>query len=311
MMGVNHVHRRELLLLEPIISLTADEAAWWEKTIRDFRGKLIKQPSFYIQESIKGKDFSREVLSRNVESLLIDERENVYNLFLKAEAELNAQVVAHLIENRPVPKEIFDELVESRIINDGLASFTSDELKSRLAEVIGDYTGKIFPYLYALSLSSTNSRRSRAGSTFEQLMEKALSIYGYPFQNQSHLGKDFFKENRIGKKVDLIIPGKEAYSTRRSNCAIVSVKTSLRERWQEVVEELTRSNVPHIFLATLDEGITHNQLEIMKAYNITLIVRQNQKKEKFPDAGTVESYDTFFNTTVPHLLGAWPGYSND
>lgn len=298
-------------MLDPIVSLSPEESQWWEKTIRDFRGKLVKQPSFYIQESIKGKDFSKDVLARNVESLLIDEREHVYNLFLKAEAELNAKVVAHLIENRPVPKEIFDELVESRILVDGLATFSSSELKTRLAEVIGDYTGKIFPYLYALSLSSTNSRRSRAGSTFEQLMEKALEIYGYPFQNQSHLGKDFFKENRIGKKVDLIIPGKEAYATRRSNCAIVSVKTSLRERWQEVVEELTRSNVPHIFLATLDEGISHNQLEIMKAYNITLIVRKAQKEEKFLNAGTVESYDTFFNTTVPHLLGAWPGFTND
>jgi hypothetical protein len=298
-------------VLDPIISLTEEEAKWWEKTIRDFRAKIVEQPRFYIQEAIKSKDYSRENLQANVESLLIDERENVYTLFLKAEAELNAKVVSHLIENRPVPKEIFDELVQSKIIDGGLGSLTSSQLKTRLAEVIGDYTGKIFPYLYALSLSSTNSRRARAGSTFEQLVEKALEIYGYPFQNQSNLGKDFFKDNRIGKKVDLIIPGKEAYATRRSNCAIVSVKTSLRERWQEVVEELVRSNVPHIFLATLDEQITRNQLDIMKEYNITLVVRKSEKEHKFPNAGTVESYDTFFNHTVPHLLAAWPGYKND
>jgi hypothetical protein len=298
-------------VLDPIISLTEEEAKWWEKTIRDFRAKIVEQPRFYIQEAIKSKDYSRENLEANVESLLIDERENVYTLFLKAEAELNAKVVSHLIENRPVPKEIFDELVQSKIIDGGLGSLTSSQLKTRLAEVIGDYTGKIFPYLYALSLSSTNSRRARAGSTFEQLVEKALEIYGYPFQNQSNLGKDFFKDNRIGKKVDLIIPGKVAYATRRSNCAIVSVKTSLRERWQEVVEELVRSNVPHIFLATLDEQITRNQLDIMKEYNITLVVRKSEKEHKFPNAGTVESYDTFFNQTVPHLLAAWPGYKND
>jgi hypothetical protein len=298
-------------MIEPIISLSPEEAKWWEKTIKEFRGKVVKQPKFYIDESIKGKNFSREVLQADVESLLIHERENIYALFLKAEAELNSQVVAHLIQNRPVPKEIFNELVDSQIITNGLATMAPEELKSRLVHVIGDYTGKIFPYLYALSLSSTNSRRARAGSTFEQLVEKALEIYGYPFQNQSHLGKDFFKEHRIGKKVDLIVPGKKAYSTRRSNCAIVSVKTSLRERWQEVVEELVRSNVPHIFLATLDEGITNNQIDIMKEYNITLIVRNAEKLQKFKNAGNVESFETFFNVTVPHLLNAWPGYKND
>jgi hypothetical protein len=298
-------------VLDPIISLSEEEAKWWEKTIKTFRAKHMENPRFFIEESLRSKNFSREVLTKDVEKLLIVEREEIYNLFLKSEAALHAKLVAHLIETRPVPNKIFDELVDSRLINEGFTNLSPADLKSRLAEVIGEYTSKVFPYLYALSLSSTNSRRARAGSTFEQLVERALDIFGYPFQNQSHLGKDFFNENRIGKKVDLIIPGKDAYTTRRSNCAIVSVKTSLRERWQEVVEELVRSNVPHIFLATLDDNITSNQLDIMKQYNITLVVRKTEKEDKFPDAGTVESFTTFFNHTVPHLLAAWPGYTND
>ena len=292
-------------------SLSADESAWWEKTIQDFRRKLIKSPREYIDLSIANKAFTLESLTGNVESLIIDERESVYELFLKDEAIMNGKVVAHLIQNRPIPKSIYHDLIESNLLKENLSALTNEEIKQKTAEMFGDYTGAIFPYLYALSLSSTNSRRARAGQTFEMLIEKTLDVFQYPYQNQSSLGTDFYKSNRVGKKVDLIIPGRNAYDQRRTACGIVSVKTSLRERWQEVVEELNRSNVPHIYLATLDEGITQNQLEIMREYNITLIVRKSEKVTKFQNAGTVESFETFFNTTVPHLLSVWPGYRND
>ena len=295
----------------PSISLSSQEKAWWGKTIQDFRKKYVKPPKYYADISVAKKNFTSESLRKNVESLLIDEREEIYNLFLADESIMNGKVFAYLIENRPVPKSIFNDLVDSKILSYGLSNLSAAELKSRLVEVIGDYTGTVFPYLYDLCLSSTNSRRSRAGTTFEALVEKSLDIYNYPYQNQSSLGTDFFKSHRIGKKVDLIIPGRKAYEEKRPNCAIVSVKTSLRERWQQVVEELSRSNVPHIFLATLDDGITGNQLEIMKEYNITLIVRNSEKENKFSTAGTVESFQSFFNNTIPHILAVWPNYSND
>ena len=295
----------------PSISLSIEEKEWWKSTIKDFRKEIVKSPRFYIDASMAGKNFTSESLKSNVESLLIAEREKIYNLFLADESEMNGKVVAYLIENRQVPKSIFDDLVDSKILVNGLNSHSPDQLKARLAEVIGEYAGAIFPYLYDLSLSSTNSRRSRAGQTFEMLIEKALDIFGYSYQNQKALGTDFYRNHRIGKKVDLIIPGRLAYEQRRTACGIVSAKTSLRERWQEVVEELNRSNVRHIYLATLDDGITPNQLELMREYNITLIVRKSEKDSKFPDAGTVDSFDTFFETTVPHLLGAWPDYVND
>jgi hypothetical protein len=192
-----------------------------------------------------------------------------------------------------------------------LENIEPEKLKKLLSEVIGDYTGGVFPYLYELSLSTTNSRRSRAGKTFESLIEKTLTILGVPFENQSQLGTSFYKEHSLGKKVDLIIPGRLAYEQRRSSCGIISVKTSLRERWQEVVEELNRSNTRHIYLATLDETISDNQLELMKNYAITLIVRDKEKMTKFKEAGTVESFQQFFNKTIPHLLSAWPGSSNE
>ena len=298
-------------MIENAYQLSESENEWWDITIQEFRKKYVKTPREYIEESIGLKKYDAEKLKGNVESLLIDERDSIYQLFLRDESRMNAKLVSHLMRTREFPKSRYESLLAASNIFEEKSSLGIDAFRTRSSELYGQITGEIFPYLYALSLSSTNSRRARAGGTFEMLIEKCLQILDYTFQNQSSLGTDFYKSNRIGKKVDIIIPGRKAYEQRRTDCGIISAKTSLRERWQEVVEELNRSNVRHIYLATLDEGITSNQVDIMKEYNITLIVRASEKTKKFSDAGNVESFDSFFDKTVPHLLAAWPGYSND
>ena len=298
-------------MIENAYQLSESENEWWDKTIQEFRKKYVKTPREYIEESIGLKKYDAEKLKGNVESLLINERDSIYQLFLRDESRMNAKLVSHLMLTREFPKSRYESLLAASNIFEEKSSLGIDAFRTRSSELYGQVTGEIFPYLYALSLSSTNSRRARAGGTFEMLIEKCLQILNYTFQNQSSLGTDFYKSNRIGKKVDIIIPGRKAYEQRRTDCGIISAKTSLRERWQEVVEELNRSNVRHIYLATLDDGITSNQVDIMKEYNITLIVRESEKTKKFSGAGNVESFDSFFTTTVPHLLAAWPGYSND
>jgi len=291
--------------------LTDTESAWWDKTIQEFRKKYVKSPREYVDLCINERNYQLHDLTENIESLLIDERETIYQLFLKDESIMNGKLITYLIKERELPNSTYESLLENSNLFDDRTKMTIDHFKDRTASLFGEFTGEIFPYLYALSLSSTNSRRARAGGTFEMLIEKCLDIFNYPYQNQSSLGTEFYNSHRIGKKVDLIIPGRKAYEQRRTACAIVSAKTTLRERWQEVVEELNRSNVRHIYLATLDEGITSNQIDIMKEYNITLIVRRSEKASKFSNAGNVESFETFFSTTIPHLLDVWPGYTND
>jgi hypothetical protein len=296
---------KRISMISNVTTLSESEKDWWTDQIKDFRRRYIKPPMHYVSETITKLQYSPQDIRQNIEKLLIQDREDVYNLYLKDEAILNAKLVSHLIDNRKIPNEIFNVIVEKKILNIELDAIAPEKYKKLLSEAIGEYTGAVFPYFYELSLSTTNSRRSRAGKTFESLIEKTLEILEVPFENQSQLGTSFYKEHNLGKKVDLIIPGRLAYEKRRSSCGVISVKTSLRERWQEVVEELNRSNTRHIYLATLDEGISDNQIQLMKNYAITLVVRENEKNTKFKDAGTVESFQHFFNTTIPHLLSAW------
>ena len=80
-------------MIEYTYALTPEESAWWEKTIKDFRAKYMKTPREYIDLSVATKKFSFDDLSSNVEKLLINERESVYELFLKDEAVMNGKVV--------------------------------------------------------------------------------------------------------------------------------------------------------------------------------------------------------------------------
>jgi hypothetical protein len=207
-----------------------------------------------------------------------------------------------LAKTREAPKELLEVSITKSLDDCGT---DRAKLLSNLSGTVGTYTGQIFPYLYQLSLSTTQSRRSRAGTTFEHLVEAFFDCLGYPYGTQEHIGQEQFKTLGLGKKVDLVVPSAYAYSQNRSKCAVVTMKTTLRERWQEVAEELSRTNVPHIYLLTLDRAVTRNVVTTMKEYNITLVVYEEVRQAKFADMMTVMSLQKFFSHEVPGIIRNW------
>jgi hypothetical protein len=53
------------------------------------------------------------------------------------------------------------------------------------------------------------------------------------------------------------------YEQRRNKTIISTMKTSLRERWQEVAEEIERTKIPEIHLLTVDEDIPKNKAQCL------------------------------------------------
>ena len=111
----------------------------------------------------------------------------------------------------------------------------------KIGSMYGKYTGSIFIYLYAVVSSNTNSRRSRAGRTFELIIYKIYELLGYEFDSQEKAGVKAFAELGMSKSVDSILPNIDCYKEKRNKTIIGTMKTSLRERWQQVVEELERT----------------------------------------------------------------------
>jgi len=98
-------------LIENAYQLSESENEWWDITIQEFRKKYVKTPREYIEESIGLKKFDAEKLKGNVESLLIDERDSIYQLFLRDESRMNAKLVSHLMQTREFPKSRYESLL--------------------------------------------------------------------------------------------------------------------------------------------------------------------------------------------------------
>ncbi len=292
-------------MINLILELSEEEKKWWEKTIKIYRNKIVKEPKHYIKIILQQKNISRENLTSDFDNILITVREEAWKLYLGDECTFHTKIIAHLVGERELPKQILSQIIKSDLLVSDLRDLPESKLIEKFADIFGNYSGRIMPYIYSLSLSTTNSRRSRAGKNFEQIIETFMEIFGHPFENQSSLGTIFYSKNDLGKKVDLIVPSAEAYVSNRSKCAVVTMKTTLRERWQEVAEELNRTNVPHIYLLTIDNSLTANVVTTMKHYNITLVVYSSVKSGKFAEYENVQDFLTFFTKEVPHIVGYW------
>lgn len=99
----------------------------------------------------------------------------------------------------------------------------------------------LYPDLRGAFLSVSQGRKARGGKSFEKQFELLLESAGYSFKPQ---------EERY--RTDLVFPSEEAFNQNRVICVVASLKRTLRERWQEVVGELTQLAAPNVYLVTAD-----------------------------------------------------------
>lgn len=290
--------------MDVIFELDDNEKEWWGNVIREYRNEIVAKPNLYVDSYIREKGVTLEIIRSNVSGFVFNIRSSCWSTYLIDEVDFHKKVISHLIREREIPSTILQELMETELFEASLISSDKTVLLKGLSDLVGDFAGRIMPYIYDLSLSTTNSRRSRAGNTFEAIIAQMMQLYGYPYEDQSSLGNSFYSEHGLGKMVDGVIPSAEAYARSRNQCQIVTMKTTLRERWQEVVEELSRTNIPHIYLLTLDGSVSGNVLETMRHQNITL-VDYLEVKERFPDYKNIMSFEDYFEKEIPHTLSYW------
>jgi|AntRauTorcE11897_2_1112592.scaffolds.fasta_scaffold36107_1 hypothetical protein len=293
--------------MKAILELDEAEIKWWRKKMGDVRNRHVLGPRPLIRNYIDSIKDEPDYLSRvkNTSTFIREIRDATWATYVESELLFYKTVVKELLEERAPPHDVLQSVISEQTISDLNALDSHEELLRNVSDIFGNFAGRIFPYFYELSKSVTNSRRSRAGKAFEEIIHSIMDAYNYPYDDQSELGKKTFEQKGLGKMVDGILPGMAAYDTNRSKCLVVTMKTTLRERWQEVVEELNRTNVPSIHLLTLDEGVNTNLLNLMRNHNITLVT-YHDIKESFDSVYTnIVSFETFFNTEIPHNIEWW------
>ena len=110
-----------------------------------------------------------------------------------------------------------------------------------------------------------NRRKSRAGHSLEHHLAKVFGMNGLPYEEQ------VITEGN--KRPDFIFPNGSSYHNPEypiNKLMFLGVKTTCKDRWRQVINEADR--IEHKYLFTLQQGISSNQLEEMRAENVTLVV---------------------------------------
>lgn len=258
----------------------------YRELIKEERKKYFKQPYDLVYDNFLklgydkvDKDFFLNNSSEVVEKL----RNSCWNEFQPLEKEFTSNMLKKLID---------DEKVKNLTPIDAITWFVEE-----------------FPdHIYALTLSNTQSRRSRAGKEFESIIELILIGAGIPLDSQGNIGKQEFIKKGLGKLVDLVSPGVLEYIINKRNTVLISAKTTLRERWQEVPEEMGRTGAREMFLATLDTSISNDVLNTLYEANIQVTTTKNIKEQFYSDNSRVLTFEKLIEICLDNV-SHWDNYN--
>ncbi len=285
-----------------ITEIPAEEEVEFNKLIKSHRKKYIHTSQEIVEKVFLGSpDFQKGIKNNQISSSIKKLRELVWNEYLKDEVQFNIVLMQDLHATLKTPKQILDRLIDNEI-----TKLPEKKLLLEVRNLCGEYAGRVFPYIYKISLSNTNSRRSRAGKTFESIIYKTYEVLGYEYDSQSKVGRKTFTELGLGKKVDSILPNIDCYEKRRNKTIIGTMKTTLRERWQEVAEEIERTKIPEIHLLTVDEDISSSKAQEMANHNIIIVTYDwVANSESLSSMKNIISFEEYLFEEIPSILKFW------
>jgi hypothetical protein len=164
------------------------------------------------------------------------------------------------------------------------------ELRFRAAQVArillhggGDPVSNLvraFSELDSIFLSAAQTRKSRAGLSFEHHVARLFKDGRIRHEPQAVFG---------GRRPDFVLPDVKELNIN-GDAVIVSLKTTLRERWKQLALE---KPLGAIFLATVDDRVSSEAIGEMDRNSISLVVPESLKKAKESAYDGYENVITF------------------
>ncbi len=240
----------------------------------------------------------KELIKENRETWFKNPYDLIYDNFIKLEYDKkskkffleNASTIVETLrkssweEFKPIEKDFTTTMLKKLIDYEYIKNISQVDSITWFVEEFPDH-------IYALTLSNTQSRRSRAGKEFENIIELILIGAEVAVDSQANIGKQEFIVKGLGKLVDLVSPGILEYVVNKRNTVLISAKTSLRERWQEVPEEMGRTGAREMFLATLDTTISSDVLNALYEANIHITTTKNIKDKYYSNNERVLTFE--------------------
>lgn len=208
-----------------------------------------------------------ESIKRNFSALVFDVQVRAYEKYLEAEGKAVAAALQELIEPR-------------------LRGHSAAEVFAFIRE---------HPFvLDRLYLSLTQSRRTRAGRTFELVVTTLFQALSYPYTAQPELA---------GSKPDYVLPSLEHYEEYATDCILFTCKRTLRERWRQVVTEGATGQA--FYLATIDDRLSQPELARMQQNHVIVVVPAEIKNDRYADRRNVVSFEDFFEHHLDPAVKRW------
>ena len=273
----------------------------WANIVKNVRKLSVKDSKEYLAEVFPKPSLKeKKALKKNISKFILKLYNQSYSEYLKDEHAFNYEIAEQLML-LPKANHLIDKLFKENILKLNESS-SSEEIKEEFIKILAETIGNFDKEIYTFNLSTTQSRRTRAGKTFEYILRKIIEdIYEFDCDYQTKIGALKYKSNDFGSTIDIVIPSVAAYKKDRSRCVLLSSKTTLRERWGEVIAELVKANVPVIHLCTLDNKITEGVIEEASAHNIKLVMLKKEAA-KHKKNGNVMSFEDFFNSEIKRII---------
>jgi EcoRII C terminal len=143
-------------------------------------------------------------------------------------------------------------------------------------------------------LSFSNSRKSRAGMSFELVVTALFERLSYPHVRQPVLGDS---------NPDYVMPSLAYYEKYSSDCILFTCKRTLRERWRQVITEGKTSGT--YYLATIDKKLSSTEISRMRDRNVCLVVPAALKEKTYSEFVNVVSFENFFRDFLDPAVARW------
>lgn len=214
-------------------------------------------------------NYNKEKIKLNFDELLDETQIEIYRVYLKYEQEYGESVFKAFVKH----------LIDTGEVNN----------LSQVGEILGNY----FKSFDTFFLSLAQSRKARAGKSFEAIHNALFKKLEYPFDEQ----------RVINGKPDFIMPSYDHFLQNSIDCIIFTAKRTLRERWRQIVTEGTRGL--GFYLATIDEGISSNQLTEAHSNRIYIVCPARIKNNFYKDKVNVLSFTQFFKDHLDPAMERW------
>ena len=213
--------------------------------------------------------------------------EKNFNSFLRRLLEIEFELYKEFEKKCAI--EIFEEAFKQKIFE-----IPKDDFQKGFS----DFFYIHYNDFWNVFLSISQSRKTRAGGSFERHLKYLFSRLNYPYDTQTQLNG----------RVDYLFPSEEVFKKNRTACLIISVKRTLRERWRQVVGELASINAGKIYIVTQEEDISVPKIQEMDKHNINLVVFDEEKERNFAEHHNVIGFTDLVSIHLPAQKQLWDQY---